>query len=229
MDAHTDTAAVEAPVAEVTSAVESLPSEESVESSQSFMEAIDQALSPQAVTPQAEEPVAEEAPQEPVEEPKEEPVEEPKEESTEEETQTEESNDNYDAAEVYGDGLASVLEEVGIDPQVISNTFKESKVIAIDEAHFFSDLLKFVKYAEKFNKIIIVSGLDGDYKREPIGDILKLIPLCDDVVKLKALDMVDNDGTEAIFSKRIVDGDQQILVGAQESYIAVSRKNYIHT
>jgi len=108
-----------------------------------------------------------------------------------------------------------------------TSAFIESKVIAIDEAHFFGDLLQFVKYAEKFNKIIIVSGLDGDYKREPIGDILKLIPMCDDVVKLKALDMVDKNGTEAIFSKRIVDGDQQILVGAQESYIAVSRKNYI--
>ena len=101
------------------------------------------------------------------------------------------------------------------------------KVIAIDEGHFFPDLLAFVKKIEKYNKIIIISGLDGDYKREPIGDILKLIPLCDDVVKLKALDMVDKDGSEAIFSKRIVESDEQILVGAQESYIAVSRKNYL--
>jgi hypothetical protein len=97
MDAHTDTAAVEAPVAEVTSAIESLPSEESVESSQSFMEAIDQALSPQAVTP-----VAEEAPQEPVEEPKEEPVEEVKEEPTEE--TSEESTDPIEQlTENFGD------------------------------------------------------------------------------------------------------------------------------
>ena len=102
-------------------------------------------------------------------------------------------------------------------------------VIAIDEAHFFPDLLEFVKEVEKYNnKILIISGLDGDYKREPIGDILKLIPLCDDVVKLKALDMVDRDGSEAIFSKRIVKGEDQILVGAQESYIAVSRKNYLN-
>tara|TARA_B110000971_G_scaffold135255_1_gene138290 strand:+ start:2648 stop:3226 length:579 start_codon:yes stop_codon:yes gene_type:complete len=100
-------------------------------------------------------------------------------------------------------------------------------VIAIDEAHFFPDLLEFVKEIEKHNKVIIISGLDGDYKREPIGDILKVIPLCDDVVKLTALDMVDRDGSEAIFSKRIVESDDQILVGAQESYIAVSRKNYL--
>ena len=109
-----------------------------------------------------------------------------------------------------------------------TDEFYHCDVIAIDEAHFFDDLLKFVKYVEKFPKIIIISGLDGDYKREPIGEILKVIPLCDDVVKLKALDMIDKDGSEAIFSKRIVESDEQILVGAQESYIAVSRKNYLN-
>jgi len=109
----------------------------------------------------------------------------------------------------------------------LSDEFHKCDVIAIDEAHFFSDLLKFVTYIEQFQKIIIISGLDGDYKRKPIGDILKLIPLCDDVVKLKALDMIDKDGSEAIFSKRIVESDEQILVGAQESYVAVSRKNYL--
>jgi len=110
-----------------------------------------------------------------------------------------------------------------------SACWRDMAVIAIDEAHFFPDLLEFVKEMEKHNKIIIISGLDGDYKREPIGDILKVIPLCDDVVKLKALDMRDRDGSEAIFSKRIVEGDEQILVGAQESYIAVSRKNFLDT
>tara|TARA_B110000211_G_scaffold55592_1_gene61872 strand:- start:9621 stop:10163 length:543 start_codon:yes stop_codon:yes gene_type:complete len=112
-------------------------------------------------------------------------------------------------------------------PFTRASEFNKYDVIAIDEAHFFEDLLEFVTYVEKFQKIIIISGLDGDYKRKPIGDILKLIPLCDDVVKLKALDMIDKDGSSAIFSKRIVESNKQILVGAQESYIAVSRKNYL--
>ena len=55
------------------------------------------------------------------------------EETQTEETQTEESNENFDAAEVYGDGLASVLEEVGIDPQVISKTFEETGSITEDD------------------------------------------------------------------------------------------------
>ena len=33
-------------------------------------------------------------------------------------------------------------------------------------------LVDFVKYAERFNKIIIIAGLDGDFNREPFGQIL---------------------------------------------------------
>lgn len=138
-------------------------------------------------------------------------------------TRTGNSVQTHSGTKVNAEKLTNLMESVS------SDIFTESKVIAIDEAHFFSDLLEFVKYAEQRNKTIIISGLDGDYKREPIGDILKIIPLCDDVVKLKALDMKDKNGSSAIFSKRIVTSDKQILIGAQESYIAVSRKNYLHT
>jgi len=104
--------------------------------------------------------------------------------------------------------------------------WEQYDVIGIDEAQFFPDLLEFVNYAEKFNKIIIVSGLDGDYRRKPIGQVLNLIPLCDTVDKLTAMDMVDCDGTPGLFTKRIINDDSQILVGGKDKYIAVSRKNY---
>ena len=106
-------------------------------------------------------------------------------------------------------------------------------VIGIDEGQFYPDLYEFVLKLEKYclenkkNLTLIISGLDGDWERKPIGDILSIIPLCDEVVKLKALDMISNDGSEAIFSKRIVSSNEQILIGANESYKAVSRKNYL--
>ena len=40
--------------------------------------------------------------------------------------ETETTEPEFNAEEFYGDGLASVLEEVGIDPQEISNRFQES-------------------------------------------------------------------------------------------------------
>ena len=55
---------------------------------------------------------------------KEEPEGVAEEETEEQETETNDSE--FDAEEFYGDGLASVLEEVVIDPVDISNRFQEN-------------------------------------------------------------------------------------------------------
>lgn len=110
----------------------------------------------------------------------------------------------------------------------MESNYNKYDVIGIDEAQFFPDLLEFIQKAERvLNKTIIVAGLDGDYQRKPMGQILNIIPLCDTVHKLTALDMMDNDGSVGLFTKRIVDSDSQILVGDTDKYIAVSRKNFL--
>lgn len=105
--------------------------------------------------------------------------------------------------------------------------FDKADVIGIDEAQFFNDLRTFLLFVESYNKIVIIAGLDGDFNRNPFGKMMECIPLCDEVVKLTAMDMMDKDGTPAIFSKRIAQGDETIMVGAKDKYIAVSRKNYL--
>jgi thymidine kinase len=105
--------------------------------------------------------------------------------------------------------------------------FDYANVIAVDEAQFFNDLYDFALLCEKYNKTLIIAGLDGDSNRKPFGQILECIPLCDSVVKLTAMDMIDKNGDEAIFSKRIVEDNNQISVGSTDKYIAVSRKNYL--
>ena len=109
---------------------------------------------------------------------------------------------------------------------VNNSKFISSEVIGIDEAQFFDDLYEFIITIEPLGKIIIVSGLDGDFKRRPIGQILQIIPLCDEVVKLHALDMVDKDGSPGIFTKRLSENNELIVIGAEDKYMAVSRKNY---
>ena len=109
---------------------------------------------------------------------------------------------------------------------VNNSKFISSEVIGIDEAQFFDDLYEFIITIEPLGKIIIVSGLDGDFKRRPIGQILQIIPLCDEVVKLHALDMVDKDGSPGIFTKRLSENNELIVIGAENEYMAVSRKNY---
>ena len=71
--------------------------------------------------------------------------------SEQEETETTESD--FDAEEYYGDGLASVLEEVGIDPQEISNRFTETREINDDD---------YTKLGEAgFSRQVIDTYLDG--------------------------------------------------------------------
>ena len=60
-----------------------------------------------------------------------------------------------------------------------TDDFVNADVIGIDECQFFSDLLDFVKYVDKLdNKILIISGLDGNFNREPFGQVLECIPYC---------------------------------------------------
>ena len=69
----------------------------------------------------------------------------------EEETGTNETE--FNAEEFYGDGLASVLEEVGIDPQEISNRFADTGEINEDD---------YAKLGEAgFSKQVIDTYLDG--------------------------------------------------------------------
>ena len=112
---------------------------------------------------------------------------------------------------------------------VDNNMLKDTNVIAIDEAQFFSDLKQFILSIEKKNVILYIAGLDGDSNRNPFGQILECIPLCDTVVKLRALDMIECDGnTKAPFTLRLTNKTKtQIQIGAEDTYKAVSRKNYL--
>ena len=98
-------------------------------------------------------------------------------------------------------------------------------IIAIDEAQFFIGLKVFVKKALVDGKTIILTGLDGDYKQDKIGEILDCIPLADKVFKLSAMCMECMDGTHGPFTKRIVNSDKVELVGGKEMYMAVCRKH----
>lgn len=112
-------------------------------------------------------------------------------------------------------------------PIMNNKDYLNAEVIGIDEAQFFNDLYKFITEVEKTDKIIIISGLDGDFQRKPFGQVLDIIPLCDSVIKLNSLCMIKKDGTPASFTKRINNNsDKQKLVGASESYISVSREGY---
>lgn len=101
-------------------------------------------------------------------------------------------------------------------------------VIGIDEAQFFDDLLDFVKSHEHNNKVLIVAGLDGDYQRQPFGNILNIIPFCQNVTKLNAMCIVCKNGiTNAAFTYRNSTCTNTICVGGKDIYQALCRKHYM--
>lgn len=103
----------------------------------------------------------------------------------------------------------------------------ENDVILIDEIQFFKDCFPIIKsLVEDFNKIVIISGLDGDYLQKPFGDICKLIAFADKLIRLNAICKLSPDYPDASFSKRIVKSDKTEFIGSEDSYIAVSRPIY---
>ena len=99
----------------------------------------------------------------------------------------------------------------------------DSDVIAIDEGQFFDNLRKAVECLLDRGKTVIVGGLDGDFKQMPFGEIPLLVPLADEIVKLHAICMMCRNGTPAPFSRRMVSGTDQEMVGASDMYMAVCR------
>lgn len=98
-------------------------------------------------------------------------------------------------------------------------------IILINEGQFFQDLYNFVDYAvNKLDKKVYVCGLDGDFQRKKIGSILDIIPLCDDVIKIKAI-CNNCKKNEGIFTYRLSNEQEQVLVGS-DNYTAVCRKCY---
>lgn len=114
----------------------------------------------------------------------------------------------------------------------IETSIHSYNVIIVDEGQFFPDLKKYVlKWVNEYMKEVIVGGLDGDYTRNPIGQMLDLIPQADNIIKLKSLCKNCNDGTYALFSMRKKNNninilDTQIKIGGDDLYIPLCRKHY---
>jgi thymidine kinase len=110
--------------------------------------------------------------------------------------------------------------------------YKNADIIAINEGQFFTDLYEIVTYiADNTSKIIIIAGLDGDSNRDVFGDILKLIPHADNIIKLSTYCNICNDGTIANYTKRICKSTKKIIIGGNDMFIPTCRNcfNKSHT
>ena len=98
----------------------------------------------------------------------------------------------------------------------------ESEVILINEGQFFKDIDTVIHLVEDLHKRVYICGLDGDFKKNKIGSLLDLIPHCDNVYKLKSLCSECRNGKSGLFSYRITDETDQVVIGV-ENYKPVCR------
>jgi thymidine kinase len=94
-------------------------------------------------------------------------------------------------------------------------------IISINEAQFFPDLVHFVEEALRQKKQVYVYGLDGDFQRNKMGQLLDLIPHCDNIVKLKSKCLC---GKDAIFTFR--DSAETVQYLPNAVYIPLCRACY---
>jgi thymidine kinase len=98
------------------------------------------------------------------------------------------------------------------------NVLNNVDVIGIDEGQFFEDIVEIVEKWSSMGITVIVCGLDGNYKREPFGNLLKLIPKSLKVDKLTAV--CTYCGQDAPFTKRTVVSEDEVLIGGTDKYVA---------
>lgn len=109
--------------------------------------------------------------------------------------------------------------------------FEESEIIFVEEGQFFDDIYNTTIWlVEEKEKCVTIAGLDGTSDRKKFGKentLLDLIPLADDYIKFRGLCKFCNDGTESIFTLRLTESKEEVLVGGEESYVGVCRKHWL--
>lgn len=117
--------------------------------------------------------------------------------------------------------LFDLLDDFSMNKQI-----NDATVILINEGQFFDDLYIWTELmVEEKNKEVYICGLDGDFNRIKFGQIIDLIPMCDKVTKLKSLCSICKNGKKAVFSLRVSDSKEQVLIGS-DCYKPVCRSCY---
>lgn len=129
---------------------------------------------------------------------------------------------------VTHDGVSKSCHSVRTMEELVTRLgaeYQRIEVFAIDEAQFFGDLMEFcLRAADHDGKLVLVAGLDGDFRRQRFGQVLDMLPLADSVTKLTSQCAYCSEA--ALFSLRTVGGKEQEVVGGADLYQPVCRRHY---
>ena len=144
---------------------------------------------------------------------------------------------NYAADDRYTTEPMLSTHDKQMIPCILANTISDAiqnnsemiacvETILINEGQFFPDIEDQVKQlVEVGNKRVYICGLDGDFERKPIGNLLQLVPFSDHIIKLKSLCSLCRDGTPGVFSFRTSREVDQVVIGSS-NYVPLCRGCY---
>jgi thymidine kinase len=120
----------------------------------------------------------------------------------------------------------STLKAIAVNSaEEIMQTWKNEKVVAIDEAQFFDfGVVEVANALAEKGVRVIIAGLDMDYKGVPFGPMPHLLSIAEYVTKVHAICV--SCGNLAQFSHRTAEEKDQVLVGAVEKYKPLCRACY---
>lgn len=98
---------------------------------------------------------------------------------------------------------------------------KDFDVIGIDEGQFYPDVVEMTEKFAALGKIVVVSALDGDFRRKPFGRVLELVPMAESVTKLTAVCTFCHK--DAPFTRRITSETAIEVIGGSDKYVASCR------
>ncbi len=135
-------------------------------------------------------------------------------------------DDRYAATEIVSHSALKVAAiPVEDSLQLLKAVAESTQVIGIDEGQFFDDgLVDIVDNLAATGKQMIVAGLDTDYLRRPFEPIPALCDRAEYVTKMLAV--CHRCGGPALYTQRIVQSDDLVVLGAQDSYEARCRMCY---
>lgn len=112
------------------------------------------------------------------------------------------------------------------NPLVIMDMVEaDTEVVGIDEVQFFSDdIVEVANQLANQGKRVIVAGLDQDFLGQPFGPAPALMATAEFVTKVHAVCV--KCGNPASKSKRTVQSEEKVLIGAGDAYIPVCRRCY---
>ena len=147
---------------------------------------------------------------------------------------------NYDGDNRYSNTNIVSHDNKSIESEFTNNLYKinnilEEKnkldidkydVILVNEGQFFEEIVSWTKFrVESMNQIVIICGLDCDFKRELFGNLYKLIPICNSIIKLNAICKICNS-EDGLFSYRTCNSNNIIVIG--NDYIPLCRRCYLN-